>query len=94
MTTDRRRRKQIVGKVVSDKMQKTIVVRVDRRVRHAVYSKYVVRSCRYKAHDENNAAKVGDIVSLIETQPLSRDKRWALREIIRKAFQLQKENQV
>lgn len=81
------KRKAMVGTVVSDKMQKTIVVKVDRRVRHGFYKKYVVRSCRYKAHDESNRAKVGDLVSLVESRPLSRDKRWVLREIIRRAEQ-------
>ena len=81
------RRKAVVGTVVSDKMQKTIVVKVDRRVRHGFYKKYVLRSQRYKAHDETNNAKIGDLVSLVESRPLSRDKRWVLREIIRRAEQ-------
>lgn len=81
------RRKQVVGTVVSDKMQKTIVVSVDRRVRHDLYKKYVTRSQRFKAHDEKNDAKVGDLVSIVESRPLSRDKRWALQKIIRRAEQ-------
>lgn len=81
------KRKAVVGTVVSDKMQKTIVVKVDRRVRHGFYKKYVLKSRRYKAHDETNMAKVGDLVSLVESRPLSRDKRWVLREIIRRAEQ-------
>ncbi|NDD90821.1 30S ribosomal protein S17 [bacterium] len=81
------RRKELVGTVVSDKMQKTIVVKVDRRVRHGLYEKYVTRSVRFKAHDEKNTAKVGDLVRIIESRPLSRDKRWALKEIVRRAAQ-------
>ncbi len=78
------KRRQIVGLVVGDKMKKTVVVKVDRRVRHGLYGKYLTRSRRFKAHDEKNEAKVGDLVSLVESRPLSRDKRWALREILRK----------
>ena len=77
-------RKTVVCVVVSDKMSKTIVVKVDRRVRDPLYKKYVTRSHRFKAHDETNQAKVGDLVSLVETRPLSRDKRWALQTIIRR----------
>jgi small subunit ribosomal protein S17 len=79
------RRKVLVGTVVSDKMQKTIVVKVDRRVRHGLYEKYVTRSVRFKAHDEKNEAKAGDLVRIVESRPLSRDKRWALKEIVRRA---------
>jgi len=81
------RRKVLVGTVVSDKMQKTIVVKVDRRVRHGLYEKYVTRSVRFKAHDEKNDAKAGDLVRIVESRPLSRDKRWALKEIVRRAAQ-------
>jgi small subunit ribosomal protein S17 len=81
------RRKEVVGTVVSDKMQKTIVVKVDRRIRHPLYKKYVTRSRRFKAHDEKNTAKTGDLVRIVESRPLSRDKRWALQEILRKAAQ-------
>ena len=81
------RRKVLVGTVVSDKMQKTIVVKVDRRVRHGLYEKYVIRSVRFKAHDEKNTAKTGDLVRIIESRPLSRHKRWALQEIVRRAAQ-------
>ena len=81
------RRKEVVGTVVSDKMQKTIVVKADRRVRHTLYKKYVTKSRRFKAHDEKNEAKVGDLVSIIESRPLSREKRWALQKIIRRAVQ-------
>ncbi len=82
-----RLRREAVGVVVSDKMQKTIVVKVDRRVRHGMYLKYVTKSRRFKAHDESNEAKEGDMVQLVETRPLSRDKRWALKKIIRRAAQ-------
>jgi len=81
------KRRIVVGVVVSDKMQKTIVVKVDRRVRHTMYQKYIERSRRYKAHDENNTAKIGDRVQLVETRPLSREKRWVLQSILRKAEQ-------
>jgi small subunit ribosomal protein S17 len=79
------RRAILTGLVVSDKMQKTIVVRVERRVRHGMYGKYMNSSQRYKAHDEKNTAKTGDLVSIIQSRPLSKEKRWVLREIIRKA---------
>ena len=85
-------RKQVVGIVVSDKMQKTIVVKVDRRVRHVAYKKYIVRSRRFKAHDEKNDAKLGDRVVLVESRPLSRDKRWVLQSIQRRAGQTQDAN--
>lgn len=82
------RRKVLVGTVVSDKMQKTIVVKVERRVRHSLYKKYVVRSTRFKVHDEKNEANIGDLVTLIESRPLSRDKRWALQSILRRSGQV------
>lgn len=81
------KRRLITGVVVSDKMQKTIVVKVDRQVRHPLYKKYVEKTRRFKAHDEKNEAKVGDRVSLVESRPLSRDKRWCLQAIIRRAGQ-------
>lgn len=86
------KRRTVVGIVVSDKMQKTIVIKVDRRVRHSEYKKYVVRSRRFKAHDETNDAKIGDRVQLVESRPLSRDKRWVLQSIIRRAGQTQDVN--
>ena len=70
----------LVGRVVSDKMDKTIVVEVERRVLHPKYRKYVSRSQKYKAHDEENACKVDDIVVIRESRPLSRTKRWVLVE--------------
>lgn len=81
------RRKELVGTVVSNKMQKTIVVETERRVRHGLYQKYVTKSQKFKAHDEKNEAKMGDIVTIIESRPLSRDKRWALQKIVRRAIQ-------
>jgi small subunit ribosomal protein S17 len=74
-----------VGRVVSDKMQKTIVVEVERRVQHAEYTRTIKRTSRFHAHDEKNAAKVGDRVRIEETRPLSKLKRWRLREILVKA---------
>ena len=84
-TTGRGARKVRVGVVVSDKMQKTVVVRLDRRVPHPVYGKMVTRSLKVKAHDEENSAKRGDTVRIMETRPLSKDKRWRLVEIITRA---------
>lgn len=85
-------RREMTGVVVSDKMQKTIVVRVDRRVKHGLYGKYVTRSEKYKAHDEKNDAKIGDQVVVKESRPLSRDKRWVLTKILRKAAQTAEAN--
>lgn len=79
--SERGNRKVMSGKVVSDKMDKTIVVQVDRRVKHPAYKKYVNRSTRYKAHDENNECAVGDVVVIAESRPLSKDKRWRLQSV-------------
>jgi small subunit ribosomal protein S17 len=78
-------RKTRIGKVVSDKMDKTIVVTVEDRVAHPLYKKIIKRTYRLKAHDENNECKIGDTVRVMETRPLSKDKRWRLVEIIEKA---------
>ena len=78
-------RKTRVGKVVSDKMDKTVVVTVEDRVAHPIYKKIIGRTYRLKAHDENNVCGVGDIVRVMETRPLSKDKRWRVVEIIEKA---------
>ena len=78
-------RKSRVGKVVSDKMDKTIVVAVEDRVAHPLYKKIVKRTYKLKAHDENNECGIGDRVRVMETRPLSKDKRWRLVEIIEKA---------
>jgi small subunit ribosomal protein S17 len=83
-TTDRHRR-TLSGVVVSDKMDKTVVVQVTRRYRHPRYRKYIQERQRYKAHDEQNSAKLGDKVEIVETRPLSAQKRWALRTIVEKA---------
>lgn len=82
---ERALRKSRVGKVVSDKMDKTLVVAVETRVRHSVTGKIVNRTTKFKVHDEKNEAKVGDKVMIMETRPLSREKRWRLVEIIEKA---------
>lgn len=83
--TDVRRRRVLQGTVVSDKMDKTIVVQVLRRFKHPRYRKYVSERLRYKAHDESNQAKVGDVVRIVSCRPLSREKRWALQAIVEKA---------
>ena len=78
-------RKMRVGTVVSDKMQKTVVVAIERRFAHPVYGKMVLRTSKVKAHDEANAAKTGDTVRIMETRPLSKDKRWRVVEIVDRA---------
>ena len=78
-------RKTRVGKVISDKMDKTIVVAVEDSVRHPLYNKIVKRTYKLKAHDENNECAVGDKVKVMETRPISRDKRWRLVSIVEKA---------
>ena len=83
--SDRNNRKTLVGKVVSDKMDKTAVVAVEDSVKHSLYNKIVKRTVRLKVHDENNESHVGDRVRVMETRPLSKDKRWRLVEIIEKA---------
>jgi small subunit ribosomal protein S17 len=82
---DRTARKTRQGLVVSDKMDKTVVVAIERRVAHPVYGKMVTRTKRLKAHDEQNSAKVGDTVRIVETRPMSKDKRWRLLEIVERA---------
>ena len=84
-TEARNARKSRTGLVVSDKMEKTVVVAIERRVPHPVYGKMVTRTKRLKAHDEENSAKVGDTVRIVETRPLSKDKRWRLVEIVNRA---------
>ena len=85
MSEVRGMRKTRVGVVVSDKMDKTITIAVKYRVRHPLYGKIMNRTERFKAHDENNACGIGDFVRIMETRPLSKDKRWRLVEIIEKA---------
>ena len=83
--TERNYRKVRIGKVVSDKMDKTIVVAIEDSVKHPLYGKVVKRTVKIKAHDEENTCGIGDRVKVMETRPLSRDKRWRLAEIIEKA---------
>ena len=84
-TEARASRKTRVGLVVSDKMEKTVVVSIERRVQHPVYGKMVRRTKRFKAHDERNEAKTGDTVRIMETRPMSKDKRWRVVEIVERA---------
>ena len=79
---ERNLRKERVGIVVSDKMDKTIVVAVSERVKHPLYKKIVNRTKKFKAHDENNECRVGDTVRIVETRPLSHDKRWRVEKIV------------
>jgi small subunit ribosomal protein S17 len=75
-------KKSLVGRVISDKMDKTVVVRVDRLYRHRLYHKVIRDSKKYKAHDEENTCRMGDRVRIVESRPLSRDKRWLVEEIL------------
>ena len=83
---ERNLRKTMVGTVVSDKMEKTVVVAVETNVRHPIYKKTVKRTYKLKAHDEENNCKVGDKVKVMETKPLSKDKRWRVVEVVEKAI--------
>lgn len=83
--TDRNERKTKTGVVVSNKMEKTVVVAVERLVQHSLYSKSVRQTVKFKAHDEKNESNVGDKVKIMETRPLSKDKRWRVIEIVEKA---------
>ena len=85
MSTERSLRKTRVGKVVSDKMDKTVVVAIIDNVKHPLYKKIIKRTVKLKAHDENNECRVGDRVEVMETRPLSKDKRWRVTNIIEKA---------
>ena len=82
---DRNKRKIRIGHVVSDKMDKTITVSVEDFVRHSLYGKAMKRTAKFKAHDDNNECKIGDKVRIMETRPLSKDKRWRLVEIVERA---------
>jgi small subunit ribosomal protein S17 len=82
---ERNLRKERVGKVVSNKMQKSITIAVDRKVKHAIYGKFMNKTTKFMAHDEKNEAGIGDTVRIMETRPLSKNKRWRLVEIIEKA---------
>lgn len=86
-TTAKPRRRTLLGEVVSDKMDKTVVVRVIRRYRHPRYKKYVQERLSYKAHDEKNEARIGDKVRIIESRPRSKDKRWALQAILERGVE-------
>lgn len=83
--SERNLRKSRIGKVVSDKMDKTIVVSIEDSVKHPLYKKIVKRTVKFKAHDENNECGVGDRVVIMETRPISKDKRWRLVKILEKA---------
>jgi len=83
--SDRNMRKTQVGRVVSDKMDKTVVIAIEDSVRHPKYKKIIKRTVKFKAHDEQNQCSVGDRVRVMETRPLSKDKRWRVVEIIEKA---------
>lgn len=89
MAEDRGNRKVRIGVVTSDKMDKTVTVSVETVKRHPIYKKTIKTSKKHKAHDENNEARTGDVVKIIETRPLSKDKRWRLIEVITKAKTLQ-----
>lgn len=82
------RRRRLVGQVVSDKMDKTVVVLVQQTRQHPLYGKVIRVSKRYKAHDENNSAKMGDQVRIVESRPYSKDKHWAVEEILQRAEQV------
>ncbi len=82
---ERNLRKERVGKVVSNKMTKTITIAIDRKVKHAIYGKFMNKTTKLMAHDEKNEAGIGDTVRIMETRPLSKSKRWRLVEIIEKA---------
>jgi small subunit ribosomal protein S17 len=81
----RKERKQRTGRVVSNRMDKSITVAVDRQIKHPIYGKFITKTTKYMAHDENNEASIGDIVKIMETRPLSKRKRWRLIEILEKA---------
>jgi small subunit ribosomal protein S17 len=78
----------LVGRVVSDKMDKTVTVRVERRVKHPVYGKYVVRTTKYHAHDETNQVNEGDLVEIAETRPISKTKTWIVKRVVQQAVQV------
>lgn len=84
-------RKRMVGTVVSDKMDKTVVVSIERLFQHPKYKKYVKRNKKYKAHDETNKCRVGDVVEIEETRPLSKEKRWRVVKIVKRSILTEKE---
>jgi small subunit ribosomal protein S17 len=79
-------KRTLIGRVVSDKMEKTVTVLVERKVKHPMYGKVMVRSKKYHAHNEGNAAKAGDLVEIVETRPMSRTKTWAVTSVLEKAI--------
>ena len=81
----REQRKRLVGRVTSDKMQKTVVVSVENLKRHPLYNKVIRQTTKYKAHNPNDVAKMGDLVQIVESQPMSREKRWAVEKVIQQA---------
>jgi small subunit ribosomal protein S17 len=81
----REQRKVLIGRVISDKMDKTIVVRVERLTRHPLYGKVIRHHKRYKVHDEENECRVGDLIRMIESQPISKEKRWVVTDILKRA---------
>jgi len=81
----REQRKRLVGRVTSDKMQKTVVVSVENLKRHPLYNKVIRQTTKYKAHNPNDAAKLGDLVQIVESQPMSREKRWAVEKVLQQA---------
>lgn len=83
--TERARRRERIGRVVSNRMDKSITVAVDRQVKHSIYGKYITKTTKYMAHDENNEASIGDTVQIMSTRPLSKRKSWRLVEIVEKA---------
>lgn len=82
---ERAERRTLIGKVLSDKMQKTVVVAVEERIRHPLYGKIIKQTKKFKAHDEENTCKIGDVVRIMETRPLSKEKNWRVVEIVEKA---------
>jgi len=84
-TEERARRRERVGRVVSNRMDKSITVAVDRQVKHSIYGKYITKTTKYMAHDENNEANIGDTVQIMSTRPLSKRKSWRLVQIVEKA---------
>ena len=85
LQASRNSRKELIGRVVKNKMQKSIVVSVERKQKHNLYGKFITRTSRFKAHDEKDEANEGDLVQLMETRPLSKDKRWRLVKILERA---------
>ena len=88
MAATERRTRVVTGKVISNKMDKTVTVLLERRVKHPVYGKYITRSSKIHAHDENNQCSVGDTVTVAETRPISRTKTWKLLEVVESAVQV------